>query len=42
MKVTTELSVRSGQRVLLGIFRVSEPANHIEFFILKAEAKKVE
>ena len=42
MKVTTSLTVRNGQRVLLGIYRVSEPANHIEFFILKAEAKKVE
>ena len=27
--------------VLLGVFRVSEPEKHMEFFILKAEAKNV-
>jgi len=42
MKVTTQLTVRNGQRVLMGVYRVSEPPNHLEFFILKAEAKKVE
>ena len=42
MKVTTSLTLRNGQRMLMGVFRVSDPAKHIEFFILKAEAKKVE
>jgi len=42
MKVTTQLTLRNGQRVLMGVYRVSEPPNHLEFFILKAEAKKVE
>ena len=42
MKLTTELNLRNGQRILMGVFRVSDPAKHIEFFILKAEAKIVE
>lgn len=36
-KTTTSLTVASGQRVLLASFRVTEPADHLEFFILKAE-----
>ena len=42
MKVTTSLTLRNGQRMLMGVFRVSDPAKHIEFFILKAEARIVE
>jgi hypothetical protein len=42
MKVTTSLTLRSGERILLGIFRPHEPAKHIEFFILKAEAIPVD
>jgi len=42
MKVTTSLTLRSGERILLGIFRTNEPAKHIELFILKAEAIPVE
>jgi len=42
MKVTTSLVLRNGERILLGIFRTNEPAKHIEFFILKAEAIPVE
>jgi general secretion pathway protein D len=40
MKVTTGLTVRNGQRVLVSVFNVTEPADHLEFFILKVEAKK--
>ncbi len=42
MNVTTSLTLRNGQRMLMGVFRVSDPAKYLEFFILKAEAKKVE
>ena len=42
MKVTTSLTLKNGQRVLMGVFRVSEPPKHLEMFLLKAEAKKVE
>lgn len=39
MNVTTLQTLKNGQRVLLGVFRISEPEKHFEFFILKAEAK---
>jgi type II secretory pathway component GspD/PulD (secretin) len=42
IKVTTILTLKNGQRVLMGVFRVSEPPKHLEMFLLKAEAKKVE
>jgi len=42
MKVTTSMTMRNGERALLGIFRTNEPDNHIELFILKAEAIPVE
>ena len=42
MKVATSITLRSGQRTLFGIFRAHEPAGHLKFFILKAEAMKVE
>ncbi len=42
MKVTTSITLRNGQRILMGIFRTDEPPNHIELFILKAEAIPVE
>lgn len=38
-KMNTNMSVQSGQRILLGSFRVTEPADHIELFIFKATAK---
>ena len=38
-KMNTNMSVHSGQRMLLGTFRVTEPAGHIELFIFKATAK---
>ena len=40
-KVSTNLTVQSGQRVLLGTFRVSEPAGRMELFLFKATAKPV-
>lgn len=36
-RTESALTVRNGGRVLLGIFRTAEPANQIEFFILRAE-----
>ena len=41
-KLTTSLTVRNGERVLLGVYPTDEPPKHIEFFILKAEAIPVE
>ena len=41
-RVTTSLSMKSGERKLLGVFKISEPPDHIELFILKAEVDKVE
>ncbi|MEA3211443.1 MAG: hypothetical protein QOE70_4500 [Chthoniobacter sp.] len=41
-KTNTSLSLRSGQRVLLGSFVVPEPLDHIEFFILQAQLIPVE
>lgn len=38
--VTTSLSLKSGQRVLLGSFANSEVADQMELFLLKVEAKK--
>jgi Flp pilus assembly secretin CpaC len=37
-KVTTSLTMKSGQRIMLGMFRTDELPNHIEFFIFKVEA----
>jgi Flp pilus assembly secretin CpaC len=42
LKVTTSLTLKNGQRVLMGVFRVAEPPKHLEMFLLKAEAEKVE
>lgn len=42
MKVTTSLTLRSGERILMGVYRTDDPPKHIEFFILKAEAIPVE
>jgi hypothetical protein len=41
-KLTTSLTVRSGERVLLGVYPIEDPPKHLEFFILKAEAIPVE
>ena len=42
MKVTTTMSVKDGERVLLGVYRTDDPPNHMELFILKAEAIPVD
>lgn len=42
MRLTTSLSIKSGERTLLGVFRPSDPPNHLELFILKAEVLKAE
>jgi hypothetical protein len=39
-KVSTNLTVRSGQSVLLGAFQAGKPEGWMELFILKATAKK--
>ncbi len=40
-KLQTSLTLKNGQRTLLGIFKVAQPAGHIVFFILRVEAKPV-
>ena len=37
-KVSTSLTLRNGQRKLLGVHKVSDPAGQVELFILKASA----
>jgi Flp pilus assembly secretin CpaC len=41
-KITTSLTMRSGERILLGVYPIDDPPKHLEFFILKAEAIPVE
>jgi general secretion pathway protein D len=36
-KITTSLTVQSGERVFLGVYPTTDPPKHLEFFILKAE-----
>ena len=40
-KVTTSLTLRNGQRKLLGVHKVTDPAGHVELFILKASATEL-
>lgn len=42
MKVTTSITMLSGRRMLLGVFRTDDPPKHFEFFILKVEAVRVD
>jgi hypothetical protein len=41
-KSAQTFTLKNGDRRLLGVYPTSDPANHLELFILKAEAKKVE
>jgi len=41
MKVTTSMTMLSGRRMLLGVFRTDDPPKHFEFFILKVETVPV-
>lgn len=40
-QTTTNLSVKSGERKLMGVFPTSNPANHLELFLLRAEIQNV-
>ncbi len=40
MKTTTTLSLKSGERVLMGVYVTSDPPDHLELFILRAEVRK--
>ena len=40
-KVTTSLTVQSGDRTLLGVFKVNDPPEQIELFILHTEVKTI-
>lgn len=40
MRTQTQLTVRNGQRVLLGVFPTDDPPDHIELFLLKAETRE--
>jgi hypothetical protein len=39
---TTSIRIKSGARRLLSVFKPSEPAGHLELFILTAEVNKIE
>lgn len=41
-KVTTTVTMQSGQRILMGVYPTEDPPKHLEFFILKVEAVPVE
>lgn len=41
-KVTTSLTLQSGQRVLMGVYPTDDPPKHLEFFILKVETVPVD
>jgi hypothetical protein len=41
-KITTSISIQSGQHMLLGVYPTNDPPKHLEFFILKAEVVPVE
>lgn len=40
-KVTTSLSVQDGDTTLLGVFKVEEPVDHLELFILQTRIKRL-
>jgi hypothetical protein len=42
MKTYTTLTVKSGERILMGVYPTSEPPDHMELFILHAEVRKVQ
>jgi len=41
-KVTTSVTMHSGQRMLMGVYPTDDPPKHLEFFILKVEVVPVE
>lgn len=41
-KVTTNITVKSGEWKLLGVYTTTEPKDYLELFILKAEIQKLE
>lgn len=41
-KVTTSIKVKDGERRLIGVHKLTDPAGHLEFFILQATAEKIE
>ena len=41
-RVTTGITVRNGQRVLLSVLKMTEPVEEVEIFTFKGEAKKIE
>jgi hypothetical protein len=42
MKVTTNLVMKSGSRILMGVYPASEYPDHLELFILHVEVRKVQ
>ena len=41
-RVATSQTVKPGERTLIGVFKTSDPPDHLELFILKAEVRKIE
>lgn len=39
-KAQTAVTLKNGQRLLLGVFQTDEPADHLELFLLKAEYRQ--
>ncbi len=39
-KLNTSMTFRNGERRLIGLFKVAEPAGHVEMFILRVDAVK--
>jgi type II secretory pathway component GspD/PulD (secretin) len=39
-KTQTTVTLKNGQRLLLGVFQTDEPADHLELFLLKAEYRE--
>lgn len=41
-KITTSLSLKNGERVLMGVYPIDDPPKHLEIFLLKVELVPVE
>jgi hypothetical protein len=41
-RTMTAFTLKSGERILMGVYPTSEPPDHLELFILHAEVRKVE
>jgi hypothetical protein len=42
IRLTTSLQVKDGEHTLLGVFKINGPVDHMEFFILHTQLKRIE